>query len=71
MALYARSLLLRVIRPSAFADRRKLTPAIHAEYLAPFRDRPTTSPAGAPRSLTLVSSSCRWATGRTRKLPTR
>jgi haloalkane dehalogenase len=33
------NLSLRVITPSAYADRRKLTPAIHAQYLAPFRDR--------------------------------
>jgi len=30
---------LRVITPSAYADRKKLTPAIHAQYLAPFPDR--------------------------------
>jgi haloalkane dehalogenase len=30
---------LRVITPSAFANRRKLTRAIHRQYLAPFRDR--------------------------------
>lgn len=30
---------LRVITPSAYGDRKKLTPAIHAQYLAPFRDR--------------------------------
>ncbi len=30
---------LRVIAPSAYADRRRLTPAIHAQYLAPFPDR--------------------------------
>lgn len=30
---------LRLIMPSAYGDRRKLTPAIHAQYLAPFRDR--------------------------------
>lgn len=29
---------LRLIMPSAYADRRKLTPAIHAQYLAPFPD---------------------------------
>jgi haloalkane dehalogenase len=29
---------LRVITPSAFGDRRKLTPRIHAQYLAPFTD---------------------------------
>ena len=27
---------LRLIMPSAYADRRKLTPRIHAQYLAPF-----------------------------------
>lgn len=30
---------LRLIMPSAYADRRKLTPRIHAQYLAPFRAR--------------------------------
>ena len=30
---------LRLIMPSAYADRRKLTPRIHAQYLAPFRSR--------------------------------
>jgi len=30
---------LRLIMPSAYADRRKLTPPIHAQYLAPFRSR--------------------------------
>jgi haloalkane dehalogenase len=29
---------LRVLTPSAYADRKKLTPAIHAQYLAPFSD---------------------------------
>jgi haloalkane dehalogenase len=29
---------LRVITPSAFADRKKLTEAVHAQYLAPFPD---------------------------------
>ena len=29
---------LRVLAPSAYGDRKKLTPAIHAQYLAPFRD---------------------------------
>ena len=29
---------LRVLAPHAYADRRKLTPAIHAQYLAPFPD---------------------------------
>jgi haloalkane dehalogenase len=30
---------LRVLMPSAYGDRRKLTPAIHAQYLAPFADK--------------------------------
>lgn len=33
------NLSLRAILPAAWADRRKLTPAIHAQYLAPFADR--------------------------------
>ena len=37
--LYRRlNLSLRVLTPHAFADRRKLTPEIHAQYLAPFPD---------------------------------
>jgi haloalkane dehalogenase len=30
---------LRVLMPFAYGDKRRLTPAIHAQYLAPFRDR--------------------------------
>lgn len=30
---------LRLIAPSAWGDRKKLTPAIQSQYLAPFRDR--------------------------------
>ena len=30
---------LRLIMPSAYADRRKLTPRIHGQYLAPFKRR--------------------------------
>jgi haloalkane dehalogenase len=33
------NLSLRVITPSAYADRRRLTPAIHGQLLAPFVDR--------------------------------
>jgi haloalkane dehalogenase len=33
------NLSLRVIAPGAWGDRRKLTPAIHGQYLAPFADR--------------------------------
>jgi pimeloyl-ACP methyl ester carboxylesterase len=32
------NLSLRVITPSAFADRKKLTPEIHRQYLEPFSD---------------------------------
>jgi len=30
---------LRVLMPFAYGDRRRLTPAVHAQYLAPFRVR--------------------------------
>ncbi|MBS2011540.1 MAG: alpha/beta fold hydrolase [Deltaproteobacteria bacterium] len=30
---------LRLLMPSVYGDRAKLTPAVHAQYLAPFRDR--------------------------------
>jgi len=30
---------LRLLMPSAYADKRKLTRCLHAQYLAPFRDR--------------------------------
>jgi haloalkane dehalogenase len=30
---------LRLLLPSAYADKRKLTPRVHAQYLAPFRER--------------------------------
>lgn len=33
------NLSLRVIMPAAYADRRKLPREVHAQYLAPFRDR--------------------------------
>ena len=37
--LYRRAnVSLRVLTPSAYGDRSKLTPAIHAQYLAPFPD---------------------------------
>ena len=31
---------LRLLMPYAYGDRRRLTPEIHAQYLAPFRERP-------------------------------
>lgn len=33
------NLSIRVLMPGAYADRKKLTPAIHRHYLAPFADR--------------------------------
>lgn len=33
------NLSLRTIMPSAYGDKRRLTRAVHAQYLAPFRDR--------------------------------
>jgi haloalkane dehalogenase len=30
---------LRLLMPFAYADRRRLSPAVHEQYLAPFRDR--------------------------------
>jgi haloalkane dehalogenase len=30
---------LRVLMPFAYGDKRRLTPAVHAQYLAPFRER--------------------------------
>jgi hypothetical protein len=37
---------LRVIMPGAYGDRRKLTPAIHRQYLALFRSIRARSDAG-------------------------
>lgn len=30
---------LRVLMPSVYGDKRRLTPSVHAQYLAPFKDR--------------------------------
>lgn len=51
------NLSLRVIMPSAYADRRKLTPEIHAQYLAPFRDRSSRAAVLWPLAHALLGSS--------------
>jgi haloalkane dehalogenase len=47
---------LRVILPSAYADRRKLTREIHAQYLAPFTDVESRSLVLWPLARALMSS---------------
>ena len=48
---------LRVIMPSAYADRRKLTPAIHAQYLAPFPDADSRGRVLWPLARAILGSS--------------
>lgn len=48
---------LRLIMPSAYADRRKLTPRVHAQYLAPFRLRADRERVLWTLARSLVSSS--------------
>lgn len=48
---------LRVIMPSAYGDRSKLTPAIHAQYLAPFPDRWSRGAVLWPLAHALLGSS--------------
>jgi pimeloyl-ACP methyl ester carboxylesterase len=47
---------LRVITPSAYADRSKLTREIHAQYLAPFKDVEARSLVLWPLARALMSS---------------
>jgi haloalkane dehalogenase len=47
---------LRVITPSAYADRRKLTPEIHAQYLTPFTDVESRSLVLWPLARALMAS---------------
>jgi pimeloyl-ACP methyl ester carboxylesterase len=47
---------LRVITPSVFADRRKLTREIHAQYLAPFTDIESRSLVLWPLARALMAS---------------
>jgi len=51
------NLSLRVIAPSAYAERAKLTPAIHAQYLAPFPDRWSRGAVLWPLARALLGSS--------------
>jgi haloalkane dehalogenase len=47
---------LRVIMPSAFADRRKLTKQVHAQYLAPFPDTESRGRVLFPLAESLLAS---------------
>jgi haloalkane dehalogenase len=51
------NLSLRVLTPSAYADRRKLTPAIHAQYLAPFPDTDSRGRVLWPLARAILGSS--------------
>lgn len=51
------NLSLRAIMPAAWADRNKLTPEIHAQYLAPFRDRWSRGAVLWPLAHALLGSS--------------
>jgi haloalkane dehalogenase len=48
---------LRVITPQAYADRRKLTPAIHGQYLAPFPDADSRGRVLWPLARAILGSS--------------
>lgn len=48
---------LRMLTPSAYADRRKLTPAIHAQYLAPFPDAESRGRVLWPLAQAILGSS--------------
>jgi pimeloyl-ACP methyl ester carboxylesterase len=51
------NLSLRVIMPGAFADRRKLTPELHKQYLAPFPNAEARGRVLYPLAQALLSSS--------------
>jgi haloalkane dehalogenase len=51
------NLSLRAIMPGAWADRKKLTPEIHAQYLAPFPDRWSRGAVLWPLAHALLGSS--------------
>lgn len=51
---------LRVIMPSAYADRRKLTPALHEQYLAVFPDRWSRGAVLWPLAHALLGSSAHY-----------
>lgn len=66
---------LRVIFPSAYADRSRLTPAVHAQYLAPFPDAGSRELVLWPLARALRTSSTHYdalwqARARLRDVPT-
>lgn len=59
--LYRRlNLSLRVLAPSAYGDRRKLTPEIHRQYLAPFPDAWSRGAVLWPLAHALLGSSAHY-----------
>ena len=52
---------LKVIVPSAFADRRTLTPALHRQYLAPFPDAWSRGAVLWPLARAILGSSAHYA----------
>ncbi len=54
------NLSLRVIAPSAWGDRSKLTPALQAQYLAPFRDRDARGQVLWPLANSLLGSTAHY-----------
>ena len=52
---------LRVLTPYAFADRAKLTPRIHQQYLAPFRDPESRERVLWPLARAMLGSSPHYA----------
>ena len=55
------NLSLKTLMPSAYADRAKLTPAIHAQYLAPFDDAWSRGAVLWPLARALRASSAHYA----------
>jgi pimeloyl-ACP methyl ester carboxylesterase len=69
------NLSLRLIMPSAYADRRRLTPEIHAQYLAPFSDRWSRGAVLWPLARALLGSTAHYESlwnmrDRVRDIPT-
>jgi pimeloyl-ACP methyl ester carboxylesterase len=52
---------LRVLTPGAYADRAKLTPRIHQQYLAPFRDPESRERVLWPLARAILASSSHYA----------
>jgi haloalkane dehalogenase len=51
---------LKVLAPSAYGDRRKLTPAIHRQYLAPFPDPDSRGQVLWPLAQAILGSSAHY-----------